>query len=66
MSLSKFLQTNNLLINNQNGFCTGLNTEKVLLTLISHTNKGREHNNNVSVVFLDIQKAFDMVCHANL
>ena len=60
-----FIQ-NNLITPNQSGFKTGDSCINLLISITHHMYKSLDDGYEVRVVFLDILKAFDKVCHQGL
>ena len=63
-----YLNTNNLITNNQSGFRPGDSTTNQLLYLVNEIHKAFDDPKSLEVraVFLDISKAFDKVWHDGL
>lgn len=64
--LQNFLESNNILSKNQFGFRSGISTEDALLRVVSFINDCKNKNFSTSGLFIDLQKAFDMVDHCIL
>jgi hypothetical protein len=64
--VSQHLDNNNLLSSNQHGFVKNRSTETQLLECFNHFTKHFDNKDCVDVVYLDISKAFDTVCHNKL
>ena len=62
----EFLNSNNLISQNQSGFRPGDSTINQLLSTITDIYDAFEHYEETRVVFLDISKAFDKVWHEDL
>ena len=67
-NLYNYLNTNNLITENQSGFRPGDSTINQLLYLVNEIHEAFEDPNSLEVraVFLDISKAFDKVWHDGL
>jgi len=61
--LVSFLNTNNILINNQFGFRNKHSTLHALISLTENIRKNLDVGNFSCAVFIDLQKAFDTVDH---
>ena len=61
--LVSFLDTNNILVNNQFGFRNEHSTLHALISLTENIRKNLDQGNFSCSVFLDLQKAFDTVDH---
>ncbi|GFT71763.1 probable RNA-directed DNA polymerase from transposon X-element [Trichonephila clavipes] len=61
LRLKNFINTSNLLNPNQYGFTNKLSTLHPLLRLTEHISEGFQKKKSTGTVFLDIQKAFDLV-----
>ena len=64
--LVTFIESNNLLTNDQYGFRPSRNTILQLLVHIDNIIEILERNKNADVLYLDFAKAFDKVCHKTL
>ena len=62
-NLYPYLNSNNLITNNQSGFRPGDSTPNQLLFLVDEIHQASEYRNllEIRAVFLDISKAFDKV-----
>ena len=58
-----FLKTNHILHSNQHGFIAGKSTETAMIDLVDYVLTAINDGSNVSVIFLDFCKAFDLVNH---
>ena len=67
-NLYNYLNTNNLITNNQSGFRPGDSTINQLLYLVNEIHKAFDDPKSLEVrsVFLDISKSFDKVWHDGL
>jgi hypothetical protein len=64
--MSQHLDNNNLLSPHQHGFRKNKSTETQLLECFNQFTKDVDNGGCVDVVYLDISKAFDTVCHDKL
>ena len=64
--LLKFLNDNNILINNQYDFCEEHSTYMMLLRMVNDITKEMSNKNFAIGIFIDLSKAFDMVDHSIL
>ena len=64
--ITTYLSNNRLLHDSQFGFSKGNSTESAVLFLLSRIYKAINEKLLCSVVFLDLSKAFDTVCHSKL
>ena len=62
----EYLVSNNLLTQFNSGFKKNDSTVNQLINIVHHIYKGLDDNNDVCMVFLDVSKAFDKVCHRGL
>jgi len=60
---SGYLNSNNLIYKNQYGFQAGKSTVHPLTHIIDYISKAFNDNEFAVAVFLDLQKAFDLVDH---
>ncbi len=63
IKLTNHIEINKLLTPNQFGFQRGLSTEHCILHLTNYVTKALNENKYAIGVFLDLQKAFDVVNH---
>ncbi len=61
--LFKYLESNNLLTDNQFGYRRNLCTEDAIVKLVEDTKSALNQKKHTAVVFLDLSKAFDTVQH---
>jgi hypothetical protein len=64
--VTQHLNNNNLLSSNQHGFVKNKSTETQLLECFNNFTKHIDNKDSVDVIYLDISKAFDTVCHNKL
>ena len=64
--LLKFLNDNNIQINNQYGFREGHSTYMALLRMVNDITKEMDNKNFAIGIFIDLSKAFDTVDHSLL
>ncbi|GFY00859.1 RNA-directed DNA polymerase from mobile element jockey [Trichonephila clavipes] len=64
--LNDFLERENILTPEQHGFRPRLSTSHQLLRVVEYIKDGIDRNQYAAAVFLDIQKAFDIVWHTGL
>lgn len=64
--ISNFVESSNLLKNEQNGFRKNRNTSLTIFQLIKNVTECVDENIPVCVLFMDMSKAFDFVCHRRL
>ncbi|GFT59713.1 RNA-directed DNA polymerase from mobile element jockey [Trichonephila clavipes] len=64
--LNDYLERNNILTPEQNGFRPRLSTSHQLLRVVEYIKDAIDRNQYSAAVFLDIQKAFDRVWHTGL
>ena len=64
--LEEHLQTNNILANEQHGFCKNKSTTTAVLSLTDEILKSFENKEYVVGVFIDLAKAFETVNHSIL
>ena len=64
--LVKFLNFNNILVDNQHGFRAERSCETQLLQCVNDWNQALDNKNNIDIIFLDISRAFDTVSHVKL
>jgi hypothetical protein len=64
--ISQHLDNNRLLSPNQHGFMKNKSTETQLLECFNYFTEHLDNKDCIDVVYLDISKAFDTVCHAKL
>ncbi|GFU00916.1 probable RNA-directed DNA polymerase from transposon X-element [Trichonephila clavipes] len=62
----RFRNDNDILIPQQHGFRAGLSASHQLLRVVEYIKTGFRDRKSTGAVFLDIQKAFDRVCHVGL
>ena len=58
-----FLDTTNQYFDSQYGFRLHHSCENAISELIGHIIKGKENNESMACVFLDLSKAFDTIKH---
>ena len=61
--VSQYLESNNLLTNNQFGYRRNLGIEDAIVKLIEDTKSAPNQKKNTTAVFLNLRKAFDTVQH---
>ena len=61
--MKSFIETNNVLINEQHGFRKGYSTASALQSLSDEIYKNMNEGKLTGCVFLDLSKAFDVVNH---
>ena len=64
--LTNFLQKQNILHDNQYGFCPKLSTTHPMLDVINGINTNMSKNQFTGLICLDLKKAFDTVSHSIL
>ena len=64
--LVKFLNYNNILVDNQHGFRAKRSCETQLLQCVNDWSLALDNKNNIDIIFLDISRAFDTVSHVKL
>jgi hypothetical protein len=62
-NIKDYIYSNNLLYNRQYGFRTNHSTSTCFLDLVNAISNCLDRGNNCIVIFLDMSKAFDLVCH---
>ncbi len=66
IKLTNHIELNKLLCKNQFGFQRGLSTEHCILHLTNYVTQALNENKYAIGIFLDLQKAFDVVDHSTL
>ena len=61
-----YLRSNNLLCTEQYGFLAGKSTELQLLEFYSNLIKSSNRSFKTDIIYIDMAKAFDTVCHSKL
>ena len=64
--IHNYLLENNIIINNQSGFTNGDSAIYQLINITNEFGKALDEDKEVRVIFCDISKAFDRVCHRGL
>lgn len=64
--ISSFIESNNLLDHRQHGFRRGVSTVTQLIVTIHDIAMALDRHNQVDIIFLDFEKAFDRVSHSKL
>ena len=64
--LVAYMENNNLFTKHQHGFRQGYSCVTQLIEVIDEWTKQLDNHNNIDVIYLDFQKAFDKVPHARL
>lgn len=64
--LKEFITENNIIVPQQHGFVSNKSTSTAVLSLSQHIYSAMHQDEIAVVLFLDIKKAFDTVCHTIL
>ena len=65
-SIMDHINTNNILINNQHGFRSGVSCQTQLISLIDDIACAMDNHYQTDLILLDFSKAFDTVPHRRL
>ena len=61
-----YLRSNKLLCTEQYGFLAGRSTELQLIEFYRNISRATNHSFNTDIIYIDMAKAFDKVCHSKL